>query len=1273
MITQRFWQIITDIRFITILGLLALAALILIGVTHFDISWMLIATLLVILLLGWLVVLLYRKWESNQASSKLSNMLEQQAKIGDVQQSDLQIIRKRMLAAIDTIKRSKLGILSGASALYELPWYMVIGNPAAGKSTAIAQSGLQFPFADNQGKAVQGIGGTRNCDWFFTTDGILIDTAGRYSVYEEDRQEWFGFLSLLKKHRALAPINGIIIAVSVSELTSNKPEFGIELAKNLRQRVQELTEQLEVFAPVYVMFTKADLIAGFSEFFSPMDNAEREHVWGATFPYQLNHSNDDVMGYFDSHFDELYDGLKQMSLANMSMQRGQSIPTGVFSFPLEFAAIKQPLRAFIATLFEDNPFQFKPVFRGYYFTSAVQEGEAISASSDRVASRFNLQALTKKAHSASGQQGYFLLDLFRKVICADKRLVSQYASRTKTRLKYTAFLITIGLVGLSLAAWSWSYMANRQLVANVEADLEKAVKLQEHKLDLQSRFEALDVLEQRIEQLEKYDTDRPLSLSFGLYQGEILERKLREEYFLGIKEIMLKPVSANLESFLTEVNAANNKLTPSAPVNSTSANGASVSNPTDGVAPVENGNTTHALFKEVSRSNVEDAYNALKTYLMLNDKAHVETGHLNDQLTRYWRAWLEANRGNMTRDQMIRSAEHVINFYLTQVEDPSWPTIETKPALVDQTQEHLRAVVHGMPARERVYAEVKARASTRFPSVTVANIVGDLDKTFITGSYAIPGTFTRDAWENYIAVAFKEAANKETHSTDWVLKSSNNDDLTLEGSPEQIQKALVDQYKAEYTKQWQMFLQGISISELSSFEQATNAMNRLGDPQTSPVSKVINTVYTETSWDNPSLVSEALKRSQRGVIEWFKEVVLRQTPSSVNVSVNMSNANQSVPMGPVGKEFSGISKLVVVKNQDTSLLSGYLNHLSKLRSRFNQIKNQGDTGPGAKQLMQQTLDGNGSELAEALKFVDEQMLVGMTDSQKLTLRPLLVRPLMQGFAVLIKPSESEVNKLWSAQVYEPFQKNLASKYPFNPGSNIEANGTEIAQMFGTEGAIAKFFDTSIASLIIRRGDTISEKTWANMGVHISPVASHHFNSWVAPLSASGVPTVNPSEAQWVFQLLPGTAPGTTEYTIEVDGQQLRYRNTQAQWTNLVWPNTQGVPGAKIIAITFDGRSIEVANFPGKFGFKRLMDAASNKRKEGGIFELSWSKDNITVTADLKIISRPDASTESNNPQSTGFKGMKIPSTVLGTSPDADSSSVTITPPPAQSVTTGVGK
>ncbi|MCG3102041.1 type VI secretion system protein, partial [Enterobacter sp. DRP3] len=174
-----------------------------------------------------------------------------------------------------------------------------------------------------------------------------------------------------------------------AELTGNRPEFAINLAKNLRQRVQELTEKLEVFAPVYVMFTKADLITGFTEFFSSSDKHEYDRVWGATLPYEPDDKRD-VVAQFDTHFEELYEELKEISVAQLSLSRGNQLSPGQLSFPLEFSTIKPSLRAFLATLFENNPFQYKPIFRGFYFTSALQEGETNSAAAQRIAHRFGL-------------------------------------------------------------------------------------------------------------------------------------------------------------------------------------------------------------------------------------------------------------------------------------------------------------------------------------------------------------------------------------------------------------------------------------------------------------------------------------------------------------------------------------------------------------------------------------------------------------------------------------------------------------------------------------------------------------------------------------------------------------------------------------------------------------------------------------------------------------------------------------------------------------------
>lgn len=1252
---RRFWDFLLRPGTLSVIGFLALAAFLLLGANELELALFWIVVALLLLGLVWLVVWWVRRRRAQKAAAGLEQALQEQAERAvkaapAKERGETEALRERMQEAVRTIKTSRLGQTSGTAALYELPWYIVIGNPAAGKSSAIAKSGLHFPFADHSGNIIQGIGGTRNCDWFFTNEGILLDTAGRYSVHEEDREEWRGFLSLLKKHRSKAPINGIMIAASLPELAGHKPEFAIQLAKQLRQRVQELTEQLEVFAPVYVVFTKADLVAGFVEFFEDRDRGERDRAWGATLPYDAD-GKLDAVGQFERHFEALYEGLKASSVARMSLHRGEKLPPGVLTFPLEFASLKPVLRTFLTTLFEENPFQFRPIFRGFYFTSAVQQGASTSRSSERVAQRFALQLQPGTTAEVYSQTGFFLKDLFSKVVFADRNLVKQYNSRDKLRWRYAAFFGGVAALGIALAAWTWSYAGNRQLVENVRADLENVVTLQKNRSDLQSRLEALEVLRDRLVQLQSLRDERPWSLSLGLYQGKAIEQQLKREYFAGIQEVLLQPVSASIEAYLAEVNANAGQLQPVSAASAPGAEPARLQQPASLTAQ-----PTSLHYSAASASNVTDAYNALKSYIMLGDRNRAEAGHLSDQLTRFWRGWLETNRGSMPREQMIRSAESLISFTVTQLRDPEFPVVQNNLALLEQTRENLRRVVKGMPARERVYAEIKARAATRFPPVTVARLVGEQDKDVIAGSYAISGAFTRQAWDVEIEQAIKDAAYKELQSDDWVLKTTVVDDLTLEGSPEQIQKALVYMYKTEYVREWQKFMQGISVQEFGNFDQAVARMNRLGDPASSPIGRLMQALYDETSWDNPTLVNQKLEQGQRGFVDWFKQTILRQSPAQVQVNVNLKPGTGTIPMGPIGKEFAGLARVMLPPDGQPALIRHYLDALSKVRTRFNQMKNQGDPGPASRQLMQQTLEANGSELADALRLVDEQMLVGMGDTAKQSLRPLLVRPLMQAYGVVVRPAENEINRVWRLEVYEPFQQGLATKYPFTRHTSIEASPAEIAKVFGPDGSIAKFTEKTLGPLINRAGDHLRPRTWADMGVRLAPEFTTQFGGWVAPLSgasaggsSSGATTAGAD--QTVFQLLPQAAPGLTEYTVEIDGQVMRYRNTAASWTHFVWPSTQGAPGVRISGQTFDGKTVEFINFPGRFGLEKMVNSATRRRLDPSTFELKWTVDNLPVAVHLKIISQPGATAAPNGgatAQGPALRGT-LPAVIAGES------------------------
>lgn len=1177
-----------------------------------------LAAAYVIGLIGYGIYWLIQRRRNEQQGEELAEAIEKdtQAEYGKQKDKDeLSLVNQQMKESIQLIRKSKLGDKKGNAALYELPWYMVIGNPAAGKSSAIYNSGLKFPFEETHQSAVSsGLSGTRNCDWFFSTEGVLLDTAGRYSVYSEDHSEWIGFLNLLKKNRSKAPINGLIVTVSIAELVSQSPEKSLKLAKNLRARIQDLTERLEIFAPVYLVFSKMDLIAGFTEFFDCYDQDEFDQVWGATLPYNPDSSNNAVE-LFEQHYNILYDGLKSVSTTHLSRRHAQNISPSVMTFPLEFKTLKPALKTFIGTLFEENPYQFKPVFRGFYFTSALQEGVIESPMTEQIAQDFNLTKIPNSEHgipknSVSQNHGYFLKGLFSDVILKDKNLVKQHINPSKKRQRYLSFIAALLGVSVILGLWVWSYRNNQQLIADVQADLNKVVQMEQASgQNLSTQLDALLVLQQRLEQLDGFDENRPLKFGFGLYQGNELREKLKTEYLNGIRQIVLEPSQQNIAQFLQRVKG-----------NEATLRSNHVNVDVQQVAGARPAQTN----LEPSDANPQDAYNALKAYLMMSNPQYMEAGHLSDQVTRFWRSWLDANRGQMPRGEMIQKAEQVLTYAMTLANDQKFPKLESDSQLVDQSRQVLLAVMKGMPARDRVYNEIKMRAAVRYPAVTTAQIVGEPNRAVVLGSYALPGVFTQKAWSEYVEKAIDEAANSPTDSRDWVLNSNQSDDLTFSGSPDQIRRQLTDVYKKEYIAEWRKFLNGVYYAKQADFAQQHKSIDLLGEPQNSPIRILIERTAKETSWDNPVVLAE-LAAPQTGFVAWFKRKVLRQD------AANVAERAATQAQGPISKEFNVFYQLVRKRDdqENKSLLDEYLASLAQVRSKFNDLRNAGDIGPNAMALVKQTINEQTSVFNTTQKLVDEKLSVGLNDIDNKMVQKLLVSPLTASFESLIPPTQDEINKLWTMQAYQPFTQTLSQKVPFNSSASIQATSGEIGQIFGEGGSIANFIKETLDPFVIRRGYTLTSKTWKEQGIILNPQFVMNFQRYVAPLNGVATGTLGqgataaPAAAnQSNFQFYPLPNPQLLSYTIDIDGQRLVFENGIQQWVNFVWPNAGAIPGARITAVDLEGKTHTIFDAPGEYGINRLIDS-SQRREQSGVVEMTWAstqQPSIAVKVNFRLIS-----------------------------------------------------
>ncbi|MFY3384139.1 type VI secretion system membrane subunit TssM [Paracidovorax sp. MALMAid1276] len=1116
-----------------------------------TVRWSLIAALFVL----WFFRLMLLWWRAKRMNDKLLGQLarltagrdgvenaapghEEVAELEGRFQDAVQILAKTRFGATES---GLFGRLT-KRYVYQLPWYLIIGSPGSGKTTALVNSGLSFPLEEQFGKgSIRGVGGTRNCDWWFTDQAVLLDTAGRYTTQEsdavQDKAAWSGFLQLLKRFRGRQPINGVIVTLSVQELLSSTEPERTRLAKTIGMRLGELCEELAIKFPVYILVTKTDLLAGFNEFFGQMTREERAQVWGFTQAYRESGPSLDPTAQFTAEFDalvaQIHRLLPQRLLAEPDLARRGLI----YALPQQFEGLRDIVRQTLEAAFSSSRFKEKPLFRGVYFTSGTQEGMPF----DRVLSALKRRfAVSSPPRPAAGQQGksFFIETLFKGVMFNEAGLTGRNAKKER----HLRMLQAGGLIGLALAfagaalAWSISNSNNlayleevRQSVATLRQGVEEAKNT-----DLDNLVALLPLLDhaESLAVSERYTGSPPISWRWGLLQVPKVQTAADTTYLRLLEDAWLPGIVRQLRSSL----------------------------------------------QQTSTTNPEASYEALKAYLMVHDADRFEA--------RAVKAWIRHDwESRLTPELVQAGVGERLSHHLDRLMDER-VVLATTPidsALVADVRQRLAQ----MSPAQRAYSRLKqllASGNNLPADFSVVRASGpEAPQVFSRRSgrpltQGIPGLFTYDGYHGVFLHEVPKVTTLLSKEEGWVIgQADGKRSTTQEVLTGQLASEVKRLYLMEYAKLWEDYLADVRPIRIGSLDQA-GEQARLYSAANSSLEQFIRAVARETTLARRP---DAEGGTGAGTSSWLgdklnrireeQRQLSRLTGKQVNVGGLTPSGNLEADI--VDFRFREYRRLAASNGSGPSPLAQSLLVLNEASAVIAAARQQVKAGGSVPPTLSSTLE---RVRAEAKRLPPPLNI--MYDDLAMATSTMVGRDV-----------RSTIGGNLNATIGDFCRRAILGRYPFTRSAGRDVTADDFSRLFSAGGTMDEFFRGTLQPMV-----DISTATWTfKQGVDGTPVGG----------SASLASFQKAATIRDVFFRAGGKAPGIrldvkpiemdasiSQMVLDVDGEVLRYQHGPQIPKSISWPGTRGT-GQVRLQITAAGAENSGLVTEGPWALHRLFDRA----------------------------------------------------------------------------------
>lgn len=1026
-------HIITHPVTISLIGLLVLSLLVWFGGPHIKFGATNTAPLgksEVRLLVITLIVVL---WGLNNLRIQITSQKNNKKFIEDIRDSEepaqdlaasqaseeIYQMNERFAQALSTLQKLKVSGRGRKKAIYELPWYIIVGPPGSGKTTALVNSGLDFPLADQFGKgAVQGVGGTRNCDWWFTNEAVLIDTAGRYTTQDShrvvDSSAWEGFLNLLKRHRRRRPINGAIVAISLHDLLTQTEEERLQQARTIRLRLDELMEKLEIRFPVYVLFTKSDMVSGFTEFFEDLGREERDQVWGVTLPDAPKATQVADFDLVNTELSALANRLYDRVIWRLHQERDARRSGAIQGFPQQMENVNVLVERFIRETFAQNRFHLQPYLRGVYFSSGTQDGTSVDRLMTAVSANFGFSQGESYLPSPHGKS-FFIAQLFRNVIFPESEIVGSNARyenfiRWSQRAAYASLAIITILVFLG---WSGSLTRNKlqisEIAKQVQLFKEEEARIPSWNNDVRQVLPALNALAHAS---KVYENDKhPWLSGIGLYDGRVAS-DAAAAYGAKLSTLLLPKLLDSLETSLRSVDGGG------------------------------------------------DLYNTFRVYMMFQ-----KVEHMDQQLVGQWfdAHWTSQFRGDGTRRMELQ--QHLDALLATDI---------APQELNQNVVASARAALMRVPVSQRVYSRLKGMPEYQ-RSVNLLNHYGEsIKSTFrlderTLASLSVPALFTLDAYKN---IDFTPSSTfvADVVNERWILADEDGARVDfIDRDLDDISAQVKEHYLAEYSKVWLDVYRTLEIASYNDLRQLNDVLRTFVDPVYSPLLSILQVGKVNTEL-TPGLGQMAEKLEELGgeagqVGGQAGYMGGRASNLAAGAGRFFAESNDGTV---VDQRFREVNILLQGSSRSPAPIESTMRRIEELQQFVEDITLAPDPARKSFEVAKARYQSGASNPITSLR--------NHARSAPEPVRRWLISLADESWKVVLLSAHQHVNMEWQAQVYRPYQQALAGRYPLHRSSRDELAMADFISFFKPQGTLHQFFGEYLEPFVETRG------RWSNRTV-----------------------------------------------------------------------------------------------------------------------------------------------------------------------------------------------